>query len=103
MHNQSRNEAKDVPSFPRNTDTYQLTTEKPLLTRLTIVAIRPHATVHKEKDTLLGALTRQMLFTRERNSEGFTNKVIIGVDIGYTTPSQSLDHPIPPPPAVWNR
>lgn len=63
---QNHNEAKDDSLIPTTSShrhiQHQLTREKPLLTRLSTVGIQPHAAVHKKKETLLGALTRQMLF-----------------------------------------
>lgn len=86
-HEQTHNEAKDDPPIPQNTYTQcRLARKKPLLTSLSNMRIWPHAAVHRKKDTPLGGLNMLNALLRERNSEGATNRIIIGADIKSTTP-----------------
>ena len=64
----------------------RLARKKPLLTSLSNMRIWPHAAVHRKKDTPLGGLNMLNALLRERNSEGATNRIIIGADIKSTTP-----------------
>ena len=53
----------------------QLTRGNPLLTRLSMVRILSQAVVHKEKYTLLGAFTHQILFQGKEALGGSDKKL----------------------------